>query len=150
MNRALPLLLLAALTGLSACGKPVEDTRPGQPVKTRQVAFKEMLRVFEPMGTMLRTNTYHAEKFAALAGELITKRDAPWQHFGADTHYPPTKAKPEVWSKPAQFERERQAFIAATDVLLAAAQGRQAEPARKAYFKVYDLCQSCHQEFKEK
>lgn len=150
MNRvAKPLLLAAALVGLSACGKPAEDTRPGQPVKTRQTAFKEMLRTFEPMGTMLRTNTYHAEKFAALAAELMTKREAPWAHFGADTHYPPTKATPEVWSKPERFERERQAFFAATDELLKAAQGREAEPARKAYFKVYDLCQSCHREFKK-
>jgi cytochrome c556 len=150
MNQAVkPLLLVAALIGLSACSKPVEDTRPGQPVKTRQVAFKEMLRVFEPMGTMLRTNSYHAEKFAALAGQLMTKRDAPWKHFGADTNYPPTKAKPEVWSKPEQFESERQAFFVATDELLVAAQAREVEPARKAYFKVYDLCQSCHREFKK-
>lgn len=146
-NILLPALLIA---GLSACGQPVEDTRPGQPVKTRQTAFKEMLKVFEPMGTMLRTNSYHADRFAALAAELVARRDAPWAHFGADTKYPPTKAKPAVWSKPEQFERERQAFFAATDELLVAAQGREAEAAGKAYFKVYDLCQSCHREFKEK
>jgi cytochrome c556 len=150
MNRAKCIFLAAALLGLTACGQPVEDTRPGQPVKTRQTAFKEMLKVFEPMGTMLRTNSYHAEKFAALAGELVVRRDAPWGHFGADTNYPPTKARPTVWSKSETFERERQAFFAATDELLVAAQGREAEAARKAYFKVYDLCQSCHREFKEK
>jgi len=150
MNRAKCILLAAALLGLTACGQPVEDTRPGQPVKTRQTAFKEMLKVFEPMGTMLRTNSYHAEKFAALAAELSARRDAPWAHFGADTNYPPTKAKPAVWSKSEAFERERQAFLSATDELLVAAQGREAEAASKAYFKVYDLCQSCHREFKEK
>jgi len=149
MNSRKICLLAALVIGLSACGQPVEDTRPGQPVKTRQVAFKEMLKVFEPMGTMLRTNRYDADRFVALAEGLISRRDAPWPHFGADTHYPPTKATPAVWSKPEQFERERQAFFAATDELLVAAQTREVEPARKAYFKVYDLCQSCHREFKK-
>lgn len=150
MNSRKICLLAALVLGLSACGQPVEDTRPGQPVKTRQVAFKEMLKIFEPMGTMLRTNSYHADRFAALAAELVARRDAPWAHFGADTNYPPTKARPEVWSKPEAFERERQAFFVATDELLVAALGGEAEAAGKAYFKVYDLCQSCHREFKEK
>lgn len=146
-NTLLPALMIA---GLSACGQPVEDTRPGQPVKTRQTAFKEILKVFEPMGTMLRTNSYHADRFAALAAELVARRDTPWAHFAADTNYPPTKAKPTVWSKPEQFERERVAFFAATDALLVAAETREVEAASKAYFTVYDLCQSCHREFKEK
>jgi cytochrome c556 len=150
MNSRKTFMLAAMVMGLSACGRPVEDTRPGQPVKTRQTAFKEMLKVFEPMGTMLRTHSYDADRFAALAQELVAKRAAPWPHFAADTCYPPTKARPEVWSKPEQFERERQAFYAATDELLAAAQTREVQAASKAYFKVYDLCQSCHREFKEK
>lgn len=143
-------LLVVTVGGLAACNPVVEDTRPGQPVKTRQVAFKEMLKVFEPMGTMLRTDRYQPEKFAALAAELMTKRDAPWRHFAADTHYPPTKAKAEVWSQAEPFERERQAFMAATDELLVAAQSKDAVVAQKAYFKVYDVCQSCHKRFKEK
>lgn len=144
------VLPLLAATLLTACSKPVEDTRPGQPVKTRQLAFKEILKVFEPMGTMLRTNQYAPEKFAQYAHELMGKRDAPWSHFGADTNYPPTKAKAEVWNEADRFERERDAFIKATDELLAAAQTNQRTEAEKAYYKVYDLCQSCHKHFKEK
>jgi cytochrome c556 len=138
------------LASLAACGTPVEDTRPGQPVKTRQIAFKEILRVFEPMGTMLRTGQYAPEKFAQYAQQLIEKRDAPWGHFGADTRYPPTKAKAEVWSEAERFEHEKQAFLQATDELLAAAQTKRQAEAEKAYFKAYDLCQSCHKHFKEK
>lgn len=138
------------LLGLTACGAPIEDTRPGQPVKSRQEAFKAMLRSFEPMGVMLRTDRYDAEKFAALATELIALRDEPWPLFAPDTHYPPTKAKATVWSRAEQFERERLAFVAALDNLHAAAQSRQREIAEPAYFKAYDLCQSCHQEFKER
>jgi cytochrome c556 len=143
-------LTLALAIGLSACGKPVEDTRPGQPVKTRQVAFKEMLRVFEPMGTMLRDGQYNADKFAALAAELIAKRDGPWTHFGPDTNYPPSKAKPEVWEKPAEFDKARDNFYKLTDALLIAAQAKDLKGVTDAYAKVYDDCQSCHQAFKKK
>jgi cytochrome c556 len=141
---------LALAIGLSACSGPVEDTRPGQPVKTRQTAFKEMLRVFEPMGTMLRDGKYDAVKFEAMAAELITKRNGPWGHFGPDTNYPPTKARPEVWTKQAELEKARQAFIQSTDALLIAAKANELKSVTDAYSKVYDHCQSCHQEFKKK
>jgi cytochrome c556 len=143
------VLLMLFLAGLTACG-PVEDTRPGQPVKTRQTAFKEMLKVFEPMGTMLRTNKYDPQQFVALAEALMTKRDAPWRHFAADTHYPPTKAKPDVWAKAEQFERERLAFMTATDQLLVAARAKRLADVQLAYQLVADACQSCHKNFREK
>lgn len=142
-----PLACMAAL-GLAACGGPVEDTRPGQPVKTRQQAFKAMLRSFEPMGVMLRTDTYDPEKFRQHTAELMKWRDTPWPLFGPDTNYPPTKAKATVWSQADAFERERQAFVAALDELAAAAQTGQRDLVRPAYFKVYDLCESCHDGFK--
>ncbi len=143
-------LLTTVLLGLAACSDVEEDTRPGQPVKTRQAAFKDLLRSFEPMGKMFRTGPYDAARFATLATELATKRDAPWSHFGTDTNYPPTKARPEVWSQAVEFERERQAFLTATDALLTVT--RQGSPAEveKAYFRVYDRCESCHQHFKRK
>jgi len=144
------ILPIALAIGLSACSKPVEDTRPGQPVKTRQTAFKEMLRVFEPMGTMLRDGKYVAGKFEFLAAELITKRDGPWGHFGPDTNYPPTKARPEVWTKQTEFEKAREGFFKSTDALLIAAQSKELKNVTDAYSKVYDHCQSCHQEFKKK
>lgn len=149
MHRNLTGSLLAVLLLLAACGE-VEDTRPGQPVKQRQTAFKEIIKVFEPMGTMLRTKRYDADRFAVLATELAARRDAPWAHFGPDTHYPPTKAKAEVWSKAAEFEQERKAFIAATDDLKTAAQSKQLAAVEAAYKRAYETCQSCHKGFKEK
>lgn len=149
MTRLVVSALFVALT-VAACGGTVEDTRPGQPVKHRQEAFKAMLRAFEPMGVMLRDNKYQADKFASLAGELVAKREAPWSLFGADTNYPPTKAKPAVWSDAEAFERERLAFFAASDALFAAAQTRDPAQAKAAYDKVYDICKSCHDRFKEK
>ena len=134
----------------AGCAGEVEDTRPGQPVKTRQAAFKELIRSFEPMGVMLRGKTYDADKFLAMANDLVGKREAPWAHFGPDTNYPPTKATPEVWQQPEQFERDRLAFIAATDRLLAAAQTKDRQQLTAPYQAVYDACQDCHKTFKKR
>lgn len=149
MIRSSAVLLILIFASLSACG-PVEDTRPGQPVKARQTAFKEMLKVFEPMGTMLRTNKYDPEQFVALAEALMTKRDSPWRLFAADTHYPPAKTKLEVWTNAEQFERERLAFMTATDQLLIAAHSKRLADAQLAYQTVADTCQTCHKHFREK
>ena len=144
------ILPIALAISLSACSDQVEDTRPGQPVKMRQTAFKEMLRVFEPMGTMLRDGKYDAGKFEALATELISKRDGPWGHFGPDTNYLPTKARPEVWTNKVQFDQTQGAFIRSTDALLIAAKSKDLKRVTDAYATAYDHCQSCHREFKKK
>lgn len=139
---------LVGSMALIGCSAAVEDTRPGQPVKTRQAAFQEILKAFEPMGVMLRTDSYQPELFARLATELVSKRAAPWSLFAADTHYPPTKAKAEVWSQAAQFEQARLAFFSATDALKIAADSQEIESATVAYNKVYDTCKACHEQFK--
>ncbi len=150
MSRGFVVVWCAVLVGLSGCNAHVEDTRPGQPVKTRQVAFQEILKVFEPMGVMLRTDTYEPDRFATLAAELTIKREHPWAHFSADTNYPPTRAKEVVWSQADEFEQKKLAFIAATEQLNAAAKTKNMEVANKAYFEVYDTCKSCHSQFKER
>lgn len=138
---------LAAIT-LAACSGPVEDTLPGQPIKHRQEAFKEILRNFEPMGTMLRTNRYAADPFADMAVSLVSRRDAPWGYFTEGSFQPPTRAKEAVWSRPEAFEQRRSAFIEATDALLQAAQTRDLGNVRAAYGELEQTCRSCHDDFR--
>lgn len=143
------LLLISLPCLLIACGE-VEDTRPGQPVKQRQQAFKAMLRAFEPLGTMLRDKRYNAEAFAKGTQELAALRDAPWPHFGLDTQYPPSKSKNAVWDKPAEFAQAREAFALAVDGLATAVAGAQRPAIEVAYQKVYETCQGCHKQFRER
>jgi len=144
------LLLSAAALLLTACSGEVEDSAPGQPVKTRQQAFKAIVRSFEPMGVMLRGETYDADKFLTLANELVARRDAPWAHFGPDSNYPPSRATPEVWRQPEKFAQDRQAFIAAIDTLLAAARTKDRQQLDAPYQAVYAACQGCHKTFKQR
>jgi len=101
------------------------------------------------MGTMLKDKRYDADAFARLADEFGRLRDAPWSHFGADTNYPPTKAKPAVWEKPAEFDQRRQAFATASERLLAAAAERNEAAVRTAYAAAQDSCKACHRDFRK-
>lgn len=152
MRRTLKNALLAASTAavLAGCSGEGQDDRPGQPVKTRQTAFKELLRSFEPMGVMLRKNRYDADQFLILAEQTVARRDAPWAHFGPDTNYPPTKATPAVWEQPEKFEQARLAFMRATDDLLAAAKTRDRKAVSAPYEAAYETCQDCHRTFKRR
>jgi cytochrome c556 len=143
----LPIYFLCVMALLTGCGE-IEDTRPGQPVKTRQMAFKEIIKAFEPMGVMLRENRYDAEEFESLANKLETKKDGPWDHFGPETNYPPSRATPEVWAQGDKFEQEHQRFIKTTSALQSAAKTKDVNQVTIAYKKLHETCKSCHKVFK--
>lgn len=140
---------ISSVLALSACSGPVEDTLPGQPIKQRQEAFKEILRTFEPMGTALRTERYEAESFERMATALVARRDAPWAHFRDDSYQPPTRAQQVVWTRAEDFESARQAFITATDTLVESARTHELEAVRPAYQAVEESCRQCHQQFRK-
>ncbi|MDR3213136.1 MAG: cytochrome c [Azoarcus sp.] len=141
---ALPLYLLTVLT-FAACSPTVEDTRPGQPVKHRQEAFKALLRASEPIGLMLQNGQFSPERLAALGETLAKAGEAPWNFYGPDTDYPPSKSRPEVWNEPEKFAAERQRFIAAAATLRSAA---DAGAAQAAYDEMRARCKSCHNAFR--
>jgi cytochrome c556 len=145
-----PALSLVVVALLAACAAEPEDTRPGQPVAHRRAAFKEMIKVFEPMGVMIREDAFHSAKFASLTASLIAIRDRPWQYFGPDTQYPPSKATDAVWSQPAEFEARRKEFFAATDKLAAVAGTQDAVVAKAAFAAVEKTCRDCHDTFKKR
>jgi cytochrome c556 len=135
---------LLALSTLTACSK-VEDTRPGQPVKHRQEAFKALLRAFEPVGVMLHDGQYTPEHLAQLNEALEQVRETPWNYFGPDTDYPPSKSRPEVWTQPEKFEDERAHFLAALDALRSA---ESLDTVQAAYNEARTSCKACHDAFR--
>lgn len=101
------------------------------------------------MGLQLRNQRYDAKQFAILANSLNKAKDGPWQYFGPDTNYPPTKARAAVWSEPEKFETSRQSFIKAAEALLVAAESGDAKQVGTAYETLHDTCRTCHKSFKD-
>lgn len=142
-----PVLALTCLA-LASCGE-APDTHPGQPVTKRKQVFKQMLRSFEPMGMVVRgRESYSKEDFVSQAAELQKLSTQPWDYFTADSNYKPTRAKADVWQKPAEFKQAQQKFIDAAGQLSKTAQSGDLESIRRDYGKVEDSCKACHQQFR--
>jgi cytochrome c556 len=147
MKRRVLFLPVLVLT-LSACGGVDPDSPQGQ----RQAIFKQMLRVSEDLGGMLRGRLpFKAEGFVAGAAELDRLTATPWQHFpqvreaGGDS-----RARDEVWQRQARFAELAEAMQAETAALVEAS---QAKPLRRNQLvapmqRVEDACKACHEEFR--
>lgn len=146
LSLRLPLIFLCCFA-LASCGH--KDTHPGQPVTKRKLVFKQILRNFEPMGMVVRgRKPYQKDQFLQYAVELQTLSTQPWKYFTPDSNYSPTRAKPEVWQKPAQFKQAQQKFIAASAQLVEGAKTGNMDVIRADYGKVADSCKACHREFR--
>lgn len=141
-----PALLLSL--ALASCGEP-PDTRPGQPVTHRKLAFKQMLRTLEPMGLEVRgRKPFEAHAFLQSAQALQVLAKKPWPYFTADSNYPPTRARPEVWQKMDKFKQDQTVLEQAIAKLVEAAKSGNIDTIRPVFNHVQDSCQACHHEFR--
>lgn len=142
------LLCLVMVLTLSACG----GVDPNSPQGQRQTIFKQMLKVSEDLGGMLRGRiAFKEERFVAGAAELDRLTRTPWQHFpqvreeGGES-----RAKDEVWQRQERFQQLAREMEAHTAALLAATASRPLNSAALAVpmQRVEDGCKACHEEFR--
>lgn len=148
-RRLLPALLITLL-GLSACSETaVPDEHPQRWVSQRQAVFKDFTRTLEPMGLAARERRpYNPSEFVASALALQALSSKPWPLFPADSQYPPTRARPEVWTEPAAFQQAQQNYLASVEALVAAAQTGTLQAVRPAVGEVQQACKACHDRFR--
>ena len=119
------------------------------PSQARQNAFKTMLRTFEPMGVVVRgRDPYVAKQFLQQSETLRTLARQPFAHFASPGNDPKNRAKPNIWSQPAQFQKERDQFYSRVGALESAAKTGQLPAIRTAYGNVAQSCKSCHDAFR--
>ena len=146
---SLCILTLVASMVLLGCKDAVKDTHPQQLVTKRQAIFKDFTRTLEPMGLVARDRQpYNPREFNVQALELQRLSTLPWGYFAADGNYPPTRAKPEVWQKPAEFKQAQDNYAQAVSQLLKASQAGDLEAIRPVVDAVQKSCKSCHDQFR--
>ncbi|NVO05292.1 MAG: cytochrome c [Rhodoferax sp.] len=134
---------------VSACFEPIKDTHPDQVLTKRRALFKQFTRALEPMGLVASGRSeYKPEEFLAMAQDLDKLSVKPWAYFPADGNYPPTHAKPTVWSQPAAFKQAQEKYQASVHALLLAAQAGKLEPVQRAMDGVTNSCKACHKDFR--
>ena len=135
--------------GLTACFEPIKDTHPDQVLTKRKVLFKQMNRALEPIGLVANEREpYKKEEFAGYVDELQKLSNKPWAYFPQDGNYPPTRAKPAVWSEPAEFDAAQKQYQRVVAQLAQEAQAGDLEKIKPAVVEVTNSCKSCHKKFR--
>jgi cytochrome c556 len=151
MPKTLPiaLALIASTLLLGACSGDAKDTHPQQLVSKRQALFKKFTKTLEPMGLVARDRKdYSKGEFQDSALALQDLSSQPWALFPADGNYPPTRAKPEVWQKAADFKQAQDSYLATVDQLVKVASSADMPAIRAAVNEVEKSCKSCHNNFR--
>ena len=149
MQKIALITLIAVTTLLCACSDNAKDTHPQQLVSKRQAIFKKFTKALEPMGLVARDRQdYVKAEFMASAQALQELSNQPWALFTADGNYPPTRAKPEVWSQAAEFKRAQDDYLAAVDQLVKVSGNADLPAIRSSVDAVQKSCKSCHDQFR--
>lgn len=149
MQKIALIPLIASAVLLSACSERVKDTHPEQLVSKRQAIFKNFTKTLEPMGLVARARQdYLKADFMASALALQELSSQPWVYFRADGNYPPTRAKPEVWSQAGEFKQAQDTFLASVNQLVAVSGSADLPVIRASVEAVQKDCKSCHDQFR--
>ncbi|RBH36986.1 cytochrome c, partial [Pseudomonas sp. MWU13-2860] len=72
----------------------------------------------------------------------------PFNHFPTNNISGKSRAKPEIWSQPAKFQADKDAFLKAVSELNLAAHRGDLAVIKKNYGAVAQSCKSCHDAFR--
>jgi len=135
--------------GLGACMESAKDTHPDQLVTKRRALFKQLNRAMEPIGLMANgRKEFKQEEFVSLVQDLEKLSSKPWVYFPTDGNYPPTHARPTVWSQPEAFKKAQDQYMVTVQGLVKAAQDGKPDAVQRAVNEVTDSCKACHKEFR--
>lgn len=149
MYRLKIALALLFCLSLGACFEPIKDTHPDQVLTKRRALFKQFTRTLEPIGLVASgRKEYKPEEFLAQVQDLDKLSTKPWAYFPVDGNYPPTHARPAVWSQPEAFKAAQEKYQASVHALLLAAQAGKLEPVQRAVDGVTASCKACHKDFR--
>ncbi|MCU1718429.1 c-type cytochrome [Pseudomonas sp. 5P_3.1_Bac2] len=142
------LLVLATVLTLTACG----GVDPNSPEGQRQAIFKQMLKVSENLGGMIRGRVpFNADEFVLGAAELDKLGRTPWQHFPqVQDDGQKTRAKADVWQRQERFQQLAKELEASTAALVVASKSQplQASAVAAPIKQVEGTCKACHEEFR--
>lgn len=145
----LTLIAIVVSLTLTACGGEAKDTHPDQPVTKRRAIFKQFTKTLEPMGMVARDRkSYNPREVNVSALELQKLSTLPWPLFTADSNYPPTHAKPAVWTQSTEFKAAQQNYQDRVSELVKAAQGGELDVIKASVNAVEKSCKSCHTQFR--
>ena len=139
-----------ALTLLSSIAKA--QAKPEDVIKYRQSVYKVMGWNFSPMAAMVKgEKPYDKEGFARNAMILSQMAPLAMEGFSAGSDKgADTKAKPEIWTKSADFKEKMDKMVAESGKLAAVARSGSFDDIKKQFGATGGACKACHDDYKNK
>jgi cytochrome c556 len=150
-QRALKGLICSlTLMAMGVLAPPSPSAEPEDVIKYRQAVMKsqgghmgaaaQILKGKVDFGSDLE---YHATALAASSAGLT-------RLFPKDSDFGVTRAKEEIWTKSAEFEKASEDAEEAAKVFLAAVKSNDQSGVAKAFSDLAEACKGCHKKFREK
>lgn len=140
-----------SLPGLASAQTPATFTRLADAVKYRQAAFQVLSTHVQRVGAMAKGEVpfdkASAEVNATLI-ELLSRQVAT--AFPAGSDMAPSKAKPEVWTAPADFKTHGEQLQSAAGKLSGAARVGDAAAFKAAFGAMTQTCKACHDGYRNR
>jgi cytochrome c556 len=151
MKKLAPILVALAAAA-AAQGAFAQQAKPAAEIEYRQSAFIVMARSFGLLGAMANDKMpYDAKKAAEAADVLAVVHPLPFTAFGPGTDKgAKTEAKPVIWQKTDEFNRDTEAMKTEMPKLVAAARSGDPAALKAAFGPTGKTCKTCHDSFKEK
>lgn len=148
--KKLILAATAAVAGLTSLGAAAQFQKPEDAIKYRQSAFTVLSTHFGRVAAMAQGKAPFDAK-AAADNAAIAAMAAPlaFAAFGAGTDMGrPHRAKPEVWSKAADFKAKADDMQAAMAKFGTAGKSGNLDAIKAAVGDVGKTCKACHDDYR--
>ena len=146
------LFILAAAAAMAAGGVSAQQMKPETQIRMRKAAYDVMDYALEALDKMADGKLPYSKDEAVRNAEIVARVSQLPQNFfgeGADSKAGETRAKPEIWTHRADFDRKMKNMIEETAKLPAAASGDIAT-LRKSVDASGDACKACHDDYRAK
>ena len=149
MKQVVPLVAAIAVVG--AFSTAVLAQSADRAIKYRQGVMSAQGWHMGILGGMVKGTRPYDKDIAARSARFVhSLTEMPWEGFIAGSHTgAPTKAKPEIWTEKAKFDKYSQDLRVETEKLAAVA-GNGLEALRGAIGPVGRACNNCHDDFQSK
>lgn len=120
------------------------------PIAARKQVFEQYKKTMGAMGKMVKGEVaFNQDDFAKLAAHMDELATQPWPYFTPGSGQGKTDARPEIWSKPAEFKNAANQLKAETAKLKqAASAAKSADDIKAPFGAVQKTCKACHDQFR--
>lgn len=141
---AIPLAASAALCVAAYAATPAEAQ------KTRHEHYEQLGDSFKSVRDQSNASSpdWAALQKAAEAVQHATVNQRQWFPKGSGPEAGKTRALPEIWTKPTDFDAAAKLFEDRAPALVAAAKAKDVAAVKAAFREVGGACKNCHDNFR--